>query len=359
MSQGQNIDDLHQIIKGYRNDDGIYISTADIERWSAQFGDDADFIITETTHLFSETYFNKNKITKKIHELFAKIVDELYESDWRRFSSDCVLLNLQEAEKSQKAFVEIGTEIINSRIAPETHSNLSGDKKTFIYLDDITATGGTIISKLLPWIRDNFNELFNEKIKLIVYHTCVLKWELGNCKYRLIKQLGEKYGCDKTESVIKNKIIWKESYKIENITTNNKSILNLVKPDKMYFPEIEEYHNELINTPYGIYDRRFANQALRPPGSPAVEKFYSSPENRNRFEKLILQHSYAIMQDGTDINEKPNRRPLGYTVPSHATLGSGCLFATWRNAPNNMPLAFWLQTANWTPLLQRKHSSHD
>jgi hypothetical protein len=50
-------------------------------------------------------------------------------------------------------------------------------------------------------------------------------------------------------------------------------------------------------------------------------------------------------------NLKENHHPLGYSVLK--TLGFGALVVTYRNCPNNCPLAFWADWP-WEPLFPRK-----
>ena len=56
-------------------------------------------------------------------------------------------------------------------------------------------------------------------------------------------------------------------------------------------------------------------------------------------------------------NPDPRKRPLGDTVKSHKTLGTGTLFFTWRNISNTCPIVFWWDVFghNWTPLFSLKN----
>ena len=45
------IEDTYETIKDYRNDDGIYITKEHIQKWTYQFGDDAEFVLKEFAHI--------------------------------------------------------------------------------------------------------------------------------------------------------------------------------------------------------------------------------------------------------------------------------------------------------------------
>lgn len=46
-----SLNQIYEIIKDYRNDDGIYINKEYIQKWANQFGDDAEFVLKEFAHI--------------------------------------------------------------------------------------------------------------------------------------------------------------------------------------------------------------------------------------------------------------------------------------------------------------------
>ena len=64
-------------------------------------------------------------------------------------------------------------------------------------------------------------------------------------------------------------------------------------------------------------------------------------QNRNKFEKIILDKGLELLQKVKKEKPDPRKRPLGDTVKSHKTLGTGTLFFTWRNISNTCPIIFW------------------
>lgn len=58
------IEDTYETIKDYRNDDGIYIMKEHIQKWTYQFGDDAEFFLKEFAHIDGFlSYGNKMETT--------------------------------------------------------------------------------------------------------------------------------------------------------------------------------------------------------------------------------------------------------------------------------------------------------
>jgi hypothetical protein len=88
---------------------------------------------------------------------------------------------------------------------------------------------------------------------------------------------------------------------------------------------------------------------LRTPGNLGENGFYSSEEGRDVLEQEFLKAGLHIRSICPYLNEF--QRPLGNTVLD--TLGFGSLFVTFRNCPNNAPLALWAG-APWYPLFPRK-----
>ena len=101
------------------------------------------------------------------------------------------------------------------------------------------------------------------------------------------------------------------------------------------------------------YEMKNAHLAFRNPEYPKEEKFFSSEENRIRYENILLKKGIDIINDTDNLNV--NTRPLGLTPPSHKTLGTGSHFFSWRNISNTSPLVFWWETNGWVPLFPRKH----
>lgn len=92
----------------------------------------------------------------------------------------------------------------------------------------------------------------------------------------------------------------------------------------------------------------------RNPERPTNEQFFTSKENRDRFEKIILKKSIEIYNRSEKLLSEPRPKPLGYGLYTDISLGFGALIFTWRNVPFNVPLVFWYSGHGWLPLFERK-----
>lgn len=96
---------------------------------------------------------------------------------------------------------------------------------------------------------------------------------------------------------------------------------------------------------------------FRPKNLPLKETFFSSPENRIKLENLFIQKGIELLSKVKSDSPDKRKRPLGDSIRSHKTLGTGTLFFTWRNISNTCPLVFWWDVSGheWIPLFCLKN----
>ena len=91
---------------------------------------------------------------------------------------------------------------------------------------------------------------------------------------------------------------------------------------------------------------------LRIPGNVGSNSLFSSEEGRNLLEQEFLKAGVRIRQMCPNLGV--TQRPLGHI--SLETLGFGSLIVTFRNCPNNAPLALWVGDP-WYALFPRTTNS--
>ncbi|MEP7303572.1 MAG: hypothetical protein ABI699_18810, partial [Caldimonas sp.] len=91
---------------------------------------------------------------------------------------------------------------------------------------------------------------------------------------------------------------------------------------------------------------------LRRPGSVGAHALFSSEDGRGLLEQEFLKAGARLRQLCPNLGA--TQRPLGHITLD--TLGFGSLIATFRNCPNNAPLALWVGEP-WYPLLPRTTNS--
>jgi hypothetical protein len=157
-----------------------------------------------------------------------------------------------------------------------------------------------------------------------------------------------------SDDKIKKLIYFDADYVIENnIKTKfiaDNQMLNCAYPLDTNNKEFNNYLNKLDTDYTSIPAYRSSNQ-------PKNETFFSSPENRNKFENILLSKGIELLSKIQSETPDTRKRPLGDTVKSHKTFGIGTLYFTWRNISNTCPLVFWwdVPSHGWIPLFHVKN----
>tara|TARA_R110002020_G_scaffold475301_1_gene709506 strand:- start:926 stop:1990 length:1065 start_codon:yes stop_codon:yes gene_type:complete len=329
------------------------MSVEHILNWANQFGDDAEFVLQELFHLLPVVYISKNKAKSLIAESLVEFQKFYKYSSLNEFLKSTFFLDLQHENKSQKDLLKILNEIIKEKTGSSTEDLESFPKKHFLYIDDILATGGTLYRDFVKWLSEsgingnNLDLILDGSITLASSFFCVHKlgqdnfeWSLiQNVDKRLLRKLPVRY-----DFLIENQIKW----------TNQK--LNCLIPIEDQPSHVIEYLNSLD------IPRPGKAIAFRKPNQPPKEGFFSSKENRFRLEQIFLEKGIELLGKVKSLSPDPRKRPLGDTVKSHRTFGTGTLFFTWRNVSNTCPLVFWWDVSghDWIPLfcVKNRGQSH-
>ncbi len=333
-----------EIIKDYRNDDGIYLSLKDIMDWGAQFGEDGSFILEELNHILSKVYLSKQDAKRYISLHLKKMMSDYGYTNIIVFLQDTEFLDMQAVHKSQTAILRLMDEVLTEDYQLSYKSILEFPKKNFVYFDDVLATGGTIGRDLVRWLgetkagntEENYKKVLKDEYRLSIHLFCLHTWGCNFQNYRIVQHF--------KEAKLEKKVRWYRNYEIENHLRFNNQALNIAIPTKDQPSNAKTFLANLTATKYEDY-------AYRPDDKPGSEGFFTSPENRIRYENLLLQKGlYIIGMIKGPVN--PNIRPLGLVNPNYKTYGLGTHFFTWRNVPNNSPLVFWWNVTGhaWKPL---------
>jgi hypothetical protein len=100
------IDDIHEIIKDYRIDDGIGISKEHIKKWIEQFNEnDREFVLSELKLIFQKRYISKERAQRIVREMISFLSNFEGYSSPRDFLGDCNFIDHQPEGKSQKVLL--------------------------------------------------------------------------------------------------------------------------------------------------------------------------------------------------------------------------------------------------------------
>lgn len=345
---------MHQLAKtivnitqDYHSDieDGFRINTDHVIEWVNQFEEtDREFILSELVHIFSQDiYISRAKGKELLFSFLEKVAKFLKYTSMEVFLNETVFIQIQAKGKSQDILLGLMNEILEESFGKTLAMCGTLGAKNYIYIDDILGTGKTFVDNVAEWLEKEkqLDNLKSGKINFLAYFFCIHTWGANNARFSLKMKL--------TEDIFLNekKFLIGSRYKIENNLNDYNQKLNLVYPQKTENIDFDIYLNSLTG-----FAQNHRDKAYRPLNLPSSETFFSSKENRSRFETIFVQKGIDIINSIQDEQKRKNHRPLGKTYPSYHTFGTGTMFFTWRNISNTCPIVLWWDNPahNWKGL---------
>lgn len=331
MSEREDlITSIADTVKTYRSGEIEEITPAYVERWASQFTPENQLpFLKEFDHVIAQSFQTEDTIRGFLSNLVTneKLAGDNPKSYWERAN----FLRIQQAGQSQKAMVNQFSAALYDMYGLKV-SDCGDEGGDFVYLDDIIFSGGRVITDLQAWIRDKSPDKATIHIIVMAYHT-LGQYHAKKSLDRAIKDSGKNI-----------QIHYWRSLALENRKRykNNSDVLWPSEiPD---YPNVQEYIES---------ERRFP---LEPRRSIRATGMFSSEEGRKILEREFLIAGIKIRSLTGTLNDW--YRPLGC---SRFGVGFGSLLATYRNCPNNCPLAIWWGdpaatsgALQWHPLLPRK-----
>lgn len=303
-----------------------------VDRWVKQFDAEVQVpILHELDHTFKNSYLTKKEAAEFLSNLVTN--EKLAGHEPCTFWRNANFLKIQQHGESQKAFLQIFGECLMKQCSLDINKcgNPAGP---YIYLDDIVFSGNRIKNDLTGWIAKNAPTNATVHIIVVAVHTG-----------------GEYYvrtSLEKVSSEAKKNIslkIWKAA-EFENRKSEKDN-------SEVLWPSV--LPADALLAAYLAEPTRFPFQTRRPGGKLGP---FSSESGRQLLESELLLAGVQIR--AACKNPKAIVRPLGF---SPFGLGFGSMFITFRNCPNNCPLAIWWgdptapsssPLSKWYPLLPRK-----
>lgn len=293
-----------------------------VELWVNQFDAAVQVpILREMDHVLKQTYFSKRTINKFLKGLIKN--DRLVGNNPNTFWRAANFLDIQQGGRSQHDLLSLFDENLKAELNIDI--NQCGGGNTFLYIDDAVFTGGRVKSDLTTWVTNDAPQAATVYVLVIAIHE------------------GFYYNRNKIDSAVRETgkaidIKWCGSKTFEN----QKPKLN--SSDILWPVEIPD---DAITR---AHVRNMGHKpVLRVAGQTGKLNIFSSDEGRQLLEQEFLKAGTRIQKICPNLPEV--ERPLGHS--SLETLGFGSTFVTYRNCPNNAPLAFWVGDP-WHPLFPRK-----
>lgn len=317
-------------IKSYRNDELPEPTPDHVDRWLRQFTPDHQLsFIREFDHVMKHSFITQDNIETFLKNLVRN--EKLAGADPASFWSAAKFLNVQQNGHSQKEMLKLFEKCLKAECNVDL-ANCGRQGGDYIYLDDVMFSGSRVGNDLEEWIS-------TEAPQLAKVHVIVVGMYTGGI-YFARKRLGEVIAkSGKTISIeywraveLENRKAWK-------------SKSSVLWPSSI--PETKEVQAFMaLPTKYPFEPRQ---------EGPVVYPF-SSEAGRQVLESEFVIAGAKIR--ALSENPKQSMRPLGF---SQFGLGFGSMLATYRNCPNNSPLAIWWGdpkvtsgALHWYPLLQRE-----
>lgn len=319
-------------IETYRQGEIIKPTATHVDRWVNQFTPEYQLpFLREFEHVIKQTFITEDNLRDFIDNLITnqKIAGETPSAYWRKAN----FLKIQQNGQSQKEMLRIFAKSLQDKyqISLDLCGAPGGD---FIYLDDIIFSGNRVGNDLAGWINNYAPTSARVHVIVAAIHS--------NGEY-FLKKL-------KLNEVIKQsgKSIEINYWRVLNIENSkyHKNSSGVLWP--VTIPDVEAVKKYLITPSRYPFEPRQASLSTIWP--------FSSESGRQVLEREFLIAGAKIIAKSE--NPKPSMKPLGF---SQFGIGFGSLISTFRNCPNNCPLALWWGDSEatsgalqWYPLLPRK-----
>jgi hypothetical protein len=295
-----------------------------VERWILQFPPEVREPLTaEMAHVLGRTYIPKKSFQGFLKALLTN--QKLCGADPASFWRDARFLDIQGGGRSQHEMLAMLDPILQREFGFAL-KDCGKNPERFVYLDDGLFTGNRILRDLKDWIE-------KEAPANAVVHVIVMALHTNGQQYASGKLSAAARAVGK-----KIEFTWWRLIELEDRKnyTDTSDVLRVTRiPDDA---RTQAYAKALK---YPVVFRR--------PGNVGALKIFSSEGGRDLLEQQLLMAGTYIREKCPHL--KVFQRPLGNVILE--TPGFGSTIVTFRNCPNNTPLAFWAGNP-WYPLFSRK-----
>jgi len=318
-------------IKTYRSGDLARPTPEHVTRWASQFTPANQLaFLREFDHVIKKTFFTEQNVKEFLGNLVTN--NKLAGTDPASYWKSAHFLKIQQNGQSQKEMLKLFANCLGEQCG--LNLNECGEPDgDYIYLDDVMFSGNRVGNDLRAWITNHAPQQATVHVIIVALHLSGSYLTGENLK-GVIKKSGKTIA-----------IKYWRALGIEN-RKSHKNSSNVLWPTSI--PDVSEVQ-EYMALPCGFpFEPRVARDALIVP--------FSSEQGRQVLEDEFLIAGAKIR--ALSENPKASMRPLGY---SPFGVGFGSTIVTYRNCPNNCPLALWWGdpevtsgALHWYPLLPRK-----
>lgn len=302
-----------------------------VDRWLNQFTPAHQLpFLREFDHVLKQGFCTQEHVKAFLGNLVSNA--KLAGAEPIAYWSAANILNIQQNGQSQKEMLKLFATCLKEKCFLDLGAcgKVGGD---FIYLDDVLFSGNRVGNDLEPWIINDAPQTATVHVIVVAQYSSGAY--LAGRKLRdVVRQTGKQITIN----------FWR-AFEIEN-QKRYKNRSGVLWP--IAIPDVAEVQAYMaLPSKYPFEPRQVIAAVTKPFASEAGRQILES-------EFLIAGAKIRAMSE----NPKPSMRPLGF---SPFGIGFGAMIATYRNCPNNCPLAVWWGDPNatsgalhWYPLLPRE-----
>lgn len=274
--------------------------------------------------MLGSTYISKKNVKSFLSRLVKS--QKLTQGNPKDFWHDVRFLDIQSGGNSQHEILMMFSKLLQKEVGYAVGDCGTTKGTTFVYLDDGLFTGNRILGDLRTWISESAPNEATVHVAVMALHRGGQYYAKTNLM-KAAKEAGKKI-----------EINWWRAVELEDRKAHTDTS-DVLRPTKI--PD---------NSRTKAYVKAFKYPpVLRKPGNIGDLKLFSSEDARGLLEQEFLMKGTYIREICPRLPK--SHRPLGNMVLQ--TLGFGSTIVTFRNCPNNAPLAFWAGHP-WLPLFERK-----
>jgi hypothetical protein len=317
---------LAELVAEYRQNEIAAIATNHVSRWVSQFEEPIRVpLLTELRQVLAKTYFSKSRVRgllKLVATHKATIGDNPTEF-WRNTG----LLNIQSRGHSQTEMLALFDEVLQSEHGLRVNE-CTPTAGRYIYHDDAIFGGGHLRNDICAWLFKDAPQASRVIVIVLALHSGGFEFARKQIN-QAAALAGKKISLDAMRHLeLENRRIMKDQS-------------DVLWPTRLPVdPLVKEYSDMLAAAGHP--------PTLRTAGMMGNNQIFSTEASRDLLEQELLKAGARIRNVCPLLNDY--QRPLGNSVLR--TLGFGSLIVTYRNCPNNSPLALWASDP-WYALFPR------
>jgi hypothetical protein len=302
-----------------------------VDRWLNQFTPAQQLpFLREFDHVLKQGFCTQEHVKTFLRNLVGNA--KLAGADPISYWSAANVLNIQQNGQSQKEMLKLFAICLKEQcdLDLEACGKVGGD---FIYLDDVLFSGTRVGNDLEPWIIGDAPQTATVHVIVVAQYSSG-SYQAGKRLRDVVRQTGKKIAIH----------FWR-LFEIQN-QKKYKNRSGVLWP--ITIPDVAEVQAYMALPAKFPFEPRQAIAAVTAP--------FSSEAGRQILESEFLIAGAKIR--AMSANPKASIRPLGF---SPFGVGFGAMIATYRNCPNNCPLAIWWGdptvtsgALHWYPLLPRE-----